>query len=398
MERKLIAALMERPAYERIRSKINPSTDLSPEAQVILSAIDSFFSNDANASRADRDILVARISRTLSNPEHVAQFTDLVLGLPTDVSQINVTEEWLAQKRDIAVNKLRTALITPGDTDLIATAIEEYKEYDTETEENQQAYDVVSVIDPKDIEAKTDAAHRMPLLPTAFNGSIGNGAFPGHLIFVYARPEIGKSAFGINLLRQPAASGRPCLYIGNEDPIREAIIPRAIESFAGMDRKSQSWSELHIRACENGLGNVRFVAAFPGTVGDISDLVAKYKPELLVIDQVGNLAVKDDSYTLQLGKIMRGLRTVTKKNNLVTVAFHQAGDSASNKLNLDMGDVSWSNTDMAAQADLMVGIGCDDNYMVRNLRRLNVVKNKINGWHGFVDVEIIPQLSRYKSI
>ncbi len=396
MEKKLIAALMTRSAYDQLRNKIDPKADLSSEGQVIYREIVRFFDADPNATRVDPGIISDRISRSVSNPKHAKLFRDLISSLPVDVSSINVTTEWLDQRRDIAVNTLRTALITPGDTKPIRDAIDAYLTYDQSSEGT--AYDVVSEISADYIIEATSQANRMPILPTSLNGLIGGGAQHGHFVFFFARPEVGKTCFALNMLRQPASEGKQCLYIGNEDPLRESIIPRAIESFSGMDRKSGNWKNLLEQAYRLGLNNVRFVGAYPGSVGEVNELVEAYHPELVIIDQVGNLAVKDDSYTLQLGKVMRGVRTLTKKHGIVTVGLHQAGDSASNKLNLDMGDVSWSNTDMAAQADLMIGMGCDESYEVRGLRRLNVIKNKINGWHGFVDVTIDPILSRMKSI
>ena len=396
MERKLIAALMVRSAFEQLRHKIDPKTDLSSEGQVIYREIVGFFNADPKADRVDPEIISARIGRSVSNPKHVKLFHDLIASFPTDVSSINVIAEWLAQRRDITVNTLRTALITPGETKPIRDAIDAYLTYDQSDADT--AYDVVSDFSADYITEATSQANRMPILPTSLNRLIGGGAQHGNFVFFFARPEVGKTCFALNMLRQPAREGKQCLYIGNEDPLREAIIPRAIESFAGVGRQSGTWSELLDLASNAGLKNVRFVGAFPGSVGEVNELVETYKPELVIVDQVGNLAVKDDSYTLQLGKVMRGLRTLTKKHGIVTVGLHQAGDSASNKLNLDMGDVSWSNTDMAAQADLMVGMGCNENYEVRGLRRLNVIKNKLNGWHGFIDVTIDPVLSRMKSI
>lgn len=395
MESNLLAAILTRANYDILKSKIDPERDLSPLGAAIFQHVADYYRRDADATAVDRALLVSLVNNGIVSPKHREQFSSIILGLPPPSG--NAIHVWLQQRRAAAINRLQLALTQPTETAAIKLAITEYLTYDTAEDETAN-YDVITTIGLEDILEKTAAEHKMPILPKALNDKLGGGAFRGHHVLVFARPEVGKSAFALNLLRAPARAGRKCLYIGNEDPLKEGIIPRSISAFCG-EPFSASESERLLKIANScGLSNVTFVAAFPGSVAEVGELVVDYKPEFVVIDQVGNFNAKDDSYTLQLGKVMRGIRTITKKSGCVTVSLHQAGDSASNKLDLDLGDVSWSNTDMAAQADLMIGIGCNKYYESQNLRRLTVVKNKITGWHGYVDVEIDPVLSRFRSL
>ncbi len=395
MESNLLAALLTRANYDILKSKIDPERDLSPLGAVIFQHISDYYRRDADAATVDRDLLVSLVNNGVASPKHREQFSSIIMGLPAPSG--NAVHVWLQQRRAAAINQLQLALTQPTETDAIKSAITEYLTYDT-AEDETTSYDVITEVRLGDILEKTSPQHKVPILPKSLNDRLGGGAFRGHHVLVFARPEVGKTTFALNLLRAPAGAGRRCLYIGNEDPLKESIIPRSISAFSGEPFSAAESGRLLREANNRGLSNVTFVAAFPGSVAEVGELVADYKPEFVVIDQVGNFNAKDDSYTLQLGKAMRGIRTITKKSGCVTVSLHQAGDSASNKLDLDLGDVSWSNTDMAAQADLMIGIGCNKYYESQNLRRLTVVKNKITGWHGYVDVEIDPVLSRFRSL
>ena len=56
-----------------------------------------------------------------------------------------------------------------------------------------------------------------------------------------------------------------------------------------------------------------------------------------------------------------------------------------------------SRTGKAAEADLIIGIGKsqDEEGSPNFIRHLNVLKNKITGWHGIVTSILIPSKSRY---
>jgi K+-sensing histidine kinase KdpD len=56
-----------------------------------------------------------------------------------------------------------------------------------------------------------------------------------------------------------------------------------------------------------------------------------------------------------------------------------------------------SRTGKAAEADLIIGIGKahTDGDTPNFMRNLNIIKNKINGWHGVVNTVLVPSKSRY---
>jgi hypothetical protein len=100
----------------------------------------------------------------------------------------------------------------------------------------------------------------------------------------------------------------------------------------------------------------------------------------------------------QLEAAATAIRNIGKQANVLAVSVTQAGDSASDKLILDQGDVDFSNTGIPAQADLMVGIGVDAQHEAEGIRVFNLPKNKIGGVHEHFPVRIYTQLSRVVSI
>lgn len=388
MELLILAAALDRTAYERISANIDPKTDLSPAGAAIFAEIEKFYALDEHAKSIDRGILKSRLSRAFDNPKHQQRFCAILDSLPSDVSGINVAAELADQKKTVVLDKIRRALMAGGAADLPAAIAE----YDALKQPEEVDTDVIQNPSMKDVIECTDDAHRMFIAPSTLMSHI-RGALPGHHLLFFARPEAGKTAFAINLMRHPAMSGKRVLYVGNEDPMKESVIPRTFSALSGMPEGSDP-KTMNDAAYKFGMGNVTFVSVYPGTPKQIDGFVIKYKPDLLIIDQIGNLAAKDDSYTLQLGRIMRDIRTLTKKRKIVTASFHQAGETAQDKLVLDLNDISWSHTDIPAATDLLVGIGYNQDYALRNMRMLTVLKNKLSGWHGYFPVSIDPKLSR----
>ena len=92
------------------------------------------------------------------------------------------------------------------------------------------------------------------------------------------------------------------------------------------------------------------------------------------------------------------MRTIAKKYGIVTVSITQAGDSAYNKLVLEQGDVYFSNTGVPGSADLMIGVGINDDFEYNNKRMLSICKNKINGKHEYFPVKVDPARNLMTSI
>jgi len=116
---------------------------------------------------------------------------------------------------------------------------------------------------------------------------------------------------------------------------------------------------------------------YPGTVQEIEKYIRKVEPDVLIVDQMRNLESSDTNRVLQLDAVARNLRNLGKKYNLYNFSLTQAGDSADNKLYLEMGDVDFSNTGVPGAADCMIGVGANREFLANGFRMLSFPKNKI---------------------
>ncbi len=401
MESKIIAALLrDRKSYETIKDHVEDG-DFSPQAERLFLQIEEYYLADGDAKSVDTDILLSRLGRDVNNPKHLEMFKTFVKGLPEDVSSINVVKEFLDNKKHILGMELAHA-ITENKQAEITKLIEDWQllaSSDT-LEDTDKSYEIVEKRGTSDLASAVNADGRIPLYPRDLNERVNGGALRGHHILFCARPEVGKTTLAVNLMRRPCKEGHKVLYFGNEDPLLE-VMQRALCSFSG-----RTWEE-HLKApkesdalaYEQGFNNVEFIDLTPGNLGEIETLVKQFEPAMFIVDQVSNLSFgKSDNYTLQLGHLMKGMRRIAKKYKTVAVSIHQAGDSAQDKLILEMGDLDWSNTAIQAQLDLMVGIGMNKEFEAKDWRMFSLPKNKLSGKHDYFPVVIDREHFRYRSL
>jgi hypothetical protein len=184
------------------------------------------------------------------------------------------------------------------------------------------------------------------------------------------------------------------LYIGNEEPTEDTRI-RVISRLTGRIRAEieadpeGTWDMLQ------GTGYERFLTVdlAPGTQRQMDQLMSTEKPDVLLIDQLRNVNMKEENYVVKLEKAATAARNLGKKHNALVISVTQAGDSASGKAILDMGDVDFSNTGIPAQADVMIGIGATREDEAMGRRVLSLCKNKRSGRHDAIPVNVNTQTS-----
>jgi hypothetical protein len=209
----------------------------------------------------------------------------------------------------------------------------------------------------------------------------------------------GKTAFTINLGSGVARYGKRVMHLINEDR-KEDVYLRYVCNLSGMDKHGvrDDPSLAQSKAGAAGLSNVIVIAIKPGTPDQIKRLIQKYQPDVVIVDQLRNLQVKADSRVNQLESAATAMRNIGKQENVLMVSVTQAGDSARDKLILDDGDIDFSNTGIPAQADLLIGIGCNEEYKASGQRIINLIKNKIGAVEEHFPVKIFEPLSRYTSV
>lgn len=395
-ETHIVAAILDdRKTWEKVRPYLMeylPSSHL----QVVLKEIERYYQNDKAAKNCERGSIEAAILRGLANPKHRDIFRQLFASLPpkAEVSLPNVETELLDCAKEVKAAALAQALLNK-DTKAQERLLVDYRGLLEEGLKQHEAPFIVHTNPKTSTLVEGHGQHKIPLAPLSLNTATGGGLVGGDSVLVFARPEVGKTAFALSVVRLAAKYGHKVLYCTNEDAIQRLVL-RAKASFSGMDYEEviKDNERADSLADSAGFGNVVFVEMYPGSLSQLNELVKTYQPELVIIDQMINLAShQSDNRVLELGAIARGIRDLGKHYKCATVSFAQAGESAEGKLVLDLSDLNWSKTDVQAAADLMVGIGTNPQFNTSDRRMLSLPKNKLSGIHSYFPVKI----DRFKS-
>lgn len=400
MERMLLAAALRSRANFDLISLYISLTKYSRQFQIVWDYVLSYYQRDQEAQQVQLEILTALITENVRNDKHSRQFIDMLEeAAAVDVSEANVRQVVLnAKKREVA-DELALCLTNDKEHDELLALYSDLKQLtdlDELAELGVVQLDMLNIADM--LAEEGDTSDRLTVYPRAINDRLGGGVKGGHHIVVYARPETGKTALCISIACGFARQGAAGLYLGNEDRPQDMMI-RCMSNLIGWTRTQilDDTTEAARLAIEAGLNNIRMISMAPGTPRQIEEFIKKYGPRWVIIDQLRNVAVKSDSRVNQLEMAATMARNLGKKYNCVMVSVTQAGDSASDKEVLDMGDVDFSNTGIPAQADLMIGMGVTPALYQQGVRMLSLPKNKIGGDHSHFAVRINPFLSRVTS-
>jgi KaiC/GvpD/RAD55 family RecA-like ATPase len=392
----LASAIKSREAFETIEPHVKKA-DFTEQANVVWRAVGTYYERDPSATSCDAELLANEIGRNLTSDKHKEQFGQIVQDLyGSDVSPANVVHDFIAVKREAAGAKLASALLSGKHNSSTVDLVAEYELWATadklDAGEEQQVFEamslehIINVYNPDDL---------IKVWPTPLNNRLDGGLLPGHHLVVFARPEMGKTMFTVNATAGFLRQGKKVLYVGNEEPL-EDIAVRIICRLTNktkmevMDDPTSAYKQ----ALEVGYRNAILARLWPGTVREIEKLLVDHEPDVLVLDQLRNLSMKEDSLTRQLEKAAMAARNLGKKHGAMVMSVTQAGDSASGKAILEMGDVDSSNTGIPAQADVMVGIGASMEDIEMGRRVISLPKNKRSGQHGYFPVRVDPTRSR----
>jgi archaellum biogenesis ATPase FlaH len=238
--------------------------------------------------------------------------------------------------------------------------------------------------------------------PASLNKRLDGGAAREDHIGVFARPEIGKSLFCINLMSGCLRRGFKGLYFGNEDAAEKMRL-RFICNLLNLN-KFEVLEDFEANAAEamaKGGNNLIFKRSDAGTIHELDTIMTHHKPDIFVVDQIRNFTVpgsKDGGLTHTIEQVAKGCRTLAKKHRALAVSVTQAGATAANQSVLEPEDVDYSNTGYFGALDLLIGIGANKQQLDNNRRYLYLSKNKLSDRHEGFTVKFEHATSRVKSI
>ena len=323
--------------------------------------------------------------------EDIKETTEPSEAIAKDIVAI-LSDRNTAQK--IAIESTEIFNGKPADFNIITKIIEEHKKGLPTEKLDAVTDDVNQLIKELDVTSKW----KFNLIRLKENiGGVG----PGNLMIAFARPETGKTAFWVSLVAGPngfAEQGALVHAFINEEPAVRTQM-RAINCFTGLNREqvSEDITKTH-EEWKKIKDNIKMIDTVDWTIQDIDSHCEKYKPDIIVIDQLDKINVSGTYARTdeKLRAIYTNAREIAKRRDCVVIAISQASADAHNRDHISFDMMENSKTGKAAEADLIIGIGNrTSNDPTNNMRVLNVSKNKITGWHGNPSCTLDKYISRY---
>ena len=306
-----------------------------------------------------------------------------------------LSERDVAQR--IAVEATEIFNGKPADFNTILSMIEKYKTGLPAEKLDAVTSDVVELLEQLNVVSKWQ------FNLTSLKDNVG-GIGPGNLMIAFARPEVGKTAFWVSLCAAPngfAEQGAKIHAFINEEPAVRTQM-RAISCFTGYNREQiiENIEDTQLEWVKIK-DNIKMIDTVDWSLDDIDSHCEKYKPDIIIVDQLDKVNVKGTFARTdeKLRAIYTGAREIAKRRDCVVIAISQASADADNKDHISFAMMENSKTGKAAEADLIIGIGCgrysrtDD--QDNGSRILNISKNKITGYHGTPICIIDRYLSKY---
>jgi replicative DNA helicase len=390
----LAALCAKRGNYDAIIRLSSPSDTFSEAARSVFACADEQYKRDESLGSVDKDILRSQITRRYGEGQQTDSILDFVATFPTDVSGANVAEELRLLRLARVATHLATLLATGQTGDATDEALKQYQDLASGAATGDDRAPRLTMEDFEE-----ESASRIQLSPSRLNDFIGGGILRGHNVTVYGRPDSGKSLFGLNQAAFTCKQGGRVLYVANEEPAQD-ITRRVLARLAGCDvntLRDRSKLQQAFDRAGDAYDNFYIYHEAGATMRDVSAQCYKYQPDMIIVDQLKNISCHNDNRALQLDTLARGVRELGIGHNAATISITQAGESAEGKLVLSMTDIEWSNTGIPGAADLLIGIGVDQEYLAQDKRMFSIPKNKINGRHGHVPVWIDPARTAFLS-
>jgi hypothetical protein len=408
MELALLRSLMDKEFYDEHRGARCP---------------DRLFSKDARKIKQSIDLAMDRYERTLSPDEIEALFISSHPSMTTAQKQAysilfktikkeqplggDVAQEVLSKLfqqvigEDVAnlgfdyVNGVQTSL------EPLRLLLEQYN--DDFTPDLNVEWDDIEI---ETLLAKNDLEARWHFNIPSLTRMI-HGVNAGHLIEVGARPNTGKTSFHASMIASPnglAHQGANCIILCNEEGSHR-VGARYLTAATGMTMQQVKQNPSKARDLYAPIKDkIKIKDATGRDMSWVESVCKSYKPDVLLLDmgdkfaRTQGFARADES--LKANAIHA--RQIAKQHECAVFYMSQLSADAEGKVLLNQSMMEGSRTGKAAEADLMILIAKnppkqEDGDEEDLQRHLNIVKNKLTGWHGMITCELNYKLGRYES-
>ena len=405
MELSLIRSLMDKPFYDEHKGARCPDRLFSSDVRKIKQSIDSAMDRyERTVTPAEIEALFMANNPTLTTAQKQAYS---VLFMQVNKEQpmgSDIAQEVLSKLfqqvigEDIAnlgfdyVNGSKTSL------DPLRQMLELYgDDFTPNLRIEWEDIDLDTIIAMTDLESQW--TFNIPTLTRKVEG-----VNAGHLIEVGARPNTGKTSFHASLVAGPggfAWQGAKVVVLCNEEGYHR-VAHRYITAATGMDKHEiVKHKQKAMEVFAKIRPNIMFKDATGRDMNWVESVCKSYKPDIVILDmgdkfsRMAGFARPDES--LKANAIQA--RQIAKQQDCAVFYMSQLSAEAEGKVVLNQAMMEGSRTGKAAEADLMIMISknptIEGQVEEDNQRHINVVKNKLSGWHGIVHTDLEYKIARY---
>lgn len=414
-EQELIAVLLEsRDNYERFKPLLKEQ-NLTAKAKWLIDQIGAYYTSTGAKSAPIADFekyfftvraghlkpteaeLYETLFRVITSKKYSTELYDSIL-------EHYVTLDYSNKIQDV------TEKVISGATSDLNPVIELLEKWESEVKRAVKLEDLFASADVSEIASKVSAPGlewRLPELNYAV-GPLRKGDFG----IVAARPETGKTtlmAAEITFMASQLPEGGKILWVNNEEQ-SEKVMFRLIQAACGVDTKTLLADLTHYQMeYERIVGADTIMVTrqdLDPTYKDVEAIIKKVNPSLVVFDQLDKVRMRghrDEREDERLGRLYLWGRSISARHCPV-LAVSQVNATGEGQRWLTQAQLRGSNTDKAAEADLIITLGRDHGPGFEDTRFLNIAKNKLFGGpktvaslrHGKFEITIQPDIARYK--
>jgi hypothetical protein len=405
MELSLIRSLMDKPFYDEHRGARCPDRLFSKDVRKIKQAIDSAMDKYTRSVTPDEiEALFVSNNPTMTTAQKGA-YSSLFKQIKNEQAMgSDIAQEVLSKLFQQVIGEDIANLgfdYVNGDKNTLEplrTLLEQYSDdFTPNLRIEWDDIEIDTLLQMNDLEARW--TFNIPSLVRKIEG-----VNAGHLIEVGARPNTGKTSFHASLIAGPqgfAAQGAKCIILCNEEGSHR-VGARYLTAATGMTLKEVKANPVKARDLyANVKKNIHIKDATGRDMSWVESVCKSVKPDIVILD-MGDKFSKAGGYSrpdeaLKANAIYA--RQIAKQHNCAIFYMSQLSAEAEGKVILNQAMMEGSRTGKAAEADLMVLIAKNPTVQGQDEdspeRHLNIVKNKLSGWHGVVSCELDYKTARY---
>ena len=405
MELSLIRSLMDKEFYDEHRGSRCPDRLFSKDVRKIKQSIDKAMDNyERTVTPAEIEALFMSNNPTLTTAQrqaYSALFNQINKEQPmgSDIAQ-EVLSKLFQQVIGEDIANLGFDYVNGSKSSLepLRQMLEQYgDDFTPNLNIEWEDIDLDTIIAMTDLESQW--TFNIPTLTRKVEGINA-----GHLIEVGARPNTGKTSFHASLVAGPngfAWQGAKTVVLCNEEGYHR-VAHRYITAATGMDKHEIVKNRAHAMATFAKIRpNIMFKDATGRDMNWVESVCKSYKPDVVILD-MGDKFARTAGFSrpdeaLKANAIHA--RQIAKQQECAVFYMSQLSAEAEGKVVLNQAMIEGSRTGKAAEADLMIMISKNPTVEGQeeedNQRHINVVKNKLSGWHGIVHTDLEYKIARY---